>query len=111
VQGTGLAGFVILLLAAVLLLLRRRAIRAVLVPPAYGWFGSLAATLFFLASLYLFVEPQTPFVIQQGAGARVSAVDIPVALLGSIIIAPGQSRDAAGRPIRCSVPSRNEVDP
>jgi hypothetical protein len=106
VHETAFAGVLILFVAAIVLLARRWAIRSSFVPPAYVRVASLAANLFFLASLYLFLRPETPFVIEQGTGARVSEVDALIFLLGSVVIgAWGIVR--RGRPAHRGQPTRS----
>jgi hypothetical protein len=107
VHETAFAGVAILFFAAIILLVRRWAIRSVLVPPAYRRFAGVAGTLFFLASLYLFVRPDAPFIIDQGVGAQVSTVDTLVFLLGSIVVGVwGVARGVRAHRTRPAQPSR-----
>jgi hypothetical protein len=79
------AGLVILAAAAIVLLGWRWAVRSRAIPGMPRRLPGLAATLLFLAALYLYGRPDTPYIIDQGVGARVSAVDVLVALLGAVL--------------------------
>ena len=100
VRQTAAAGLIVLALATLLLVGRRLAQRSFGLGPAHRGFPALAATLFVLAAASLLwglpLQPEDVYPIEEGSGARVAVIVIPVLLAAALVVAVGGAMRRAG---------------